>query len=244
VNELTPQGQRMVKALRSERMSAEERARLRARVLRTAAAGSMAAAATATTAKASGALSGAAASPAAAVGAASGPLAKAVSAGLLWKVGVVSALVVASVPVTQSMLVPREQASRSTEHAPRAQRAPAPTVQRVREPTATAPVAQRVAPAPVSSPPRVITVEAAPAPPSPHVPLAKPKHVEASSSLNAESALIEQALEAVRDGDRERARRVLSQHASSYPQGLLAPERERVRARLEAESAVSPAPEP
>jgi hypothetical protein len=247
VKELSPQGRHMVRALRSEQLSAEDRARLRARVLRTAAAASVAAAATVTTAKASGsALSGAAATQASAVSvaAASAPLAKAAGVGLMWKLGVASALMVASVPATQTLLTTHDAKPRVAEHAARAHHAP---VKRVAQHVPVAEPAPVVSPLPVSTPeplvpaPALAVVEPAfePAP----LPAARPKKpaVAQASSLVAESALLEQALQAARDGDPVRARRVLALHALSYPDGLLAPERERVRARLEAES-TAPSP--
>jgi hypothetical protein len=54
----------------------------------------------------------------------------------------------------------------------------------------------------------------------------------APSTLAAESALIERALAALRDGDTAAAEEALARHALLYPQGALAPERERTRTRL------------
>jgi hypothetical protein len=272
---LSPDGQRMVQALRSERMSPDERARLRARVLGSAAAAAtLAAAGTAASQAGAGAVASAAGATqtatlgtaaAAAVAAPVSVGAKVAGAGLLWKLGVASALVVASVPVTQSLVQTRAPAARTVQHEPAARnprlRAPArahegaaePTVSQV-EPAGLVEAARPTEPraaltelAPVEPAPPPADVERAPArapaaralaPTKPRVSVAAP--VEASlaepaapaSSLRAESELLEQALEAERDGQLEQARAALERHALRYPHGLLAPERERVRARL------------
>jgi|GEM_PF-3023347 len=54
----------------------------------------------------------------------------------------------------------------------------------------------------------------------------------AASLLREETALIEQALVALRGGDRARARAFLSTHAQRFPEGALAPERRQTLERL------------
>ena len=51
-------------------------------------------------------------------------------------------------------------------------------------------------------------------------------------TLRAETALIEDALAAIRAGETTRARAVLAQHAAQFPKGLLLRERQRALARL------------
>lgn len=53
-----------------------------------------------------------------------------------------------------------------------------------------------------------------------------------ASTLEAETALIERALRAARMGDDDNARRWLSEHQSRYPNGALAPERQRALEQL------------
>jgi hypothetical protein len=52
------------------------------------------------------------------------------------------------------------------------------------------------------------------------------------STLGEETRLIEQAMLALGDGDRDLAQRSLDEHARRFPRGLLMPERERARERL------------
>jgi TolA-binding protein len=254
---LSPEGQRMVQALRSEAMSPDERARLRARVL-----GSAAAAATLVAASTAASAQAGASAAAGAVGATqtaaatvtatavAAPVsfgAKVAGVSLAWKLGVASALV-AAVPVTHSLVQTREEASRVEQHEP-ARR----TIARERAPRRfvapdPAVFVPRIEPPPVEAPQLAAVVEAASVQPVVAAPAVKPRAeppvsepVAASqsgrpglsaSTLRAESALLEQALEAERDGQLELARQALERHARTYPNGLLAPERERVRARL------------
>jgi TolA-binding protein len=51
-------------------------------------------------------------------------------------------------------------------------------------------------------------------------------------TLRAETALLEQALAALKHGDLAAARRELARHAAQFPNGHLAPERERALARI------------
>ncbi|HET9959060.1 MAG TPA: hypothetical protein VFQ61_31430 [Polyangiaceae bacterium] len=66
-------------------------------------------------------------------------------------------------------------------------------------------------------------------------PVQAPKLTTASgseSSLREETALVDTALIALRDGDRSKARLLLETHARRFPHGLLARERERARRKL------------
>jgi hypothetical protein len=56
--------------------------------------------------------------------------------------------------------------------------------------------------------------------------------VARSSTLEAETALIERALRAARLGDNDSALRWLSEHQYHYPNGALAPERQRALDQL------------
>jgi len=53
------------------------------------------------------------------------------------------------------------------------------------------------------------------------------------AALEAETRLIEQALRAARAGDRDRALAWLAEHQRLYPNGALAPERQRALERLQ-----------
>jgi hypothetical protein len=53
-----------------------------------------------------------------------------------------------------------------------------------------------------------------------------------ASTLEAETMLVERALRAARTGDDDEARRWLSEHQSRYPNGALAPERQRALEQL------------
>ena len=84
----------------------------------------------------------------------------------------------------------------------------------------------RVVVAPQPEPPRrVVTPVRAPKPsasPSP-----------SPSTLRRELALLDVAKSSLRAGDRDGARRALSQHAERFPNGLLAPERARLTKRVD-----------
>jgi hypothetical protein len=54
------------------------------------------------------------------------------------------------------------------------------------------------------------------------------------STLREETVLVERALYALRLGDRDGARRALDEHARRFPDGLLAPERDRALSRVNA----------
>lgn len=69
---------------------------------------------------------------------------------------------------------------------------------------------------------------------------AVPDPLASEDSLQAEARLIAGALEALRRGDLESSRRSLDEHARRFPEGRLAQERERARARLDREWARSP----
>jgi len=57
--------------------------------------------------------------------------------------------------------------------------------------------------------------------------------VARNSGLEAETRLIEQALRAARAGERDQALAWLSEHQRRYPNGKLAPERQRALDRLQ-----------
>ena len=57
---------------------------------------------------------------------------------------------------------------------------------------------------------------------------------ERTSTLGEENALIERALYALKQGDRDGARRALDEHARRFPNGLLARERDRALSRANA----------
>jgi hypothetical protein len=64
------------------------------------------------------------------------------------------------------------------------------------------------------------------------LPVEPPASESAESSLLEETELVERALYALKLGDHEGARRALELHASRFPNGLLARERERALARV------------
>jgi hypothetical protein len=53
-----------------------------------------------------------------------------------------------------------------------------------------------------------------------------------ASTLEEETRLMEQAMLALSEGDRDLAQRSLEEHARRFSRGLLVPERERARERL------------
>lgn len=55
-----------------------------------------------------------------------------------------------------------------------------------------------------------------------------------TTTLREETGLVDAALLAIKAGDRERARALLAEHANKFPNGLLRLERERARSKLEA----------
>jgi hypothetical protein len=94
-----------------------------------------------------------------------------------------------------------------------------------------------VAPEPVPSSPEPSGAEdpASPGlPSSAAFPLDVSDAERAPSSLGEENALIERSLYALRQGDRDGARRALEEHARRFPNGLLARERDRALARANA----------
>lgn len=56
--------------------------------------------------------------------------------------------------------------------------------------------------------------------------------VEDEGTLRAETALMEQALGAIKHGDWVTAKQKLAEHARTFPNGHLAPERERALERM------------
>jgi hypothetical protein len=66
---------------------------------------------------------------------------------------------------------------------------------------------------------------------------------EPESTLREETVLVERALYALRLGDRDGARRALDEHARRFPDGLLAPERDRALSRVNAPAKPDGSPE-
>ena len=258
---LSPDARRLVQALRQERTSEHERARLRARVLRSAAVGAGASAGLASTGLAATAQAGNASGGGASVAAiAHGKSAlaavltaspatlggKLAALGLGVKVSALAVLAVAA-PVLYSASSSREPDA-SARHSKVAEHAPAPVVWprsslALPVPASTherapEPLAERLPPAPVPAiaaasepassfePPRRTPALRLPAP-------ARPEPPAQASTIAAESALIERALAALRDGALAQAHEALARHAARYPDGVLAPERERTRKRLQ-----------
>ncbi|HEX6764966.1 MAG TPA: hypothetical protein VF103_05800 [Polyangiaceae bacterium] len=94
-----------------------------------------------------------------------------------------------------------------------------------------------VAPEPVPSSPEPSGAETPASPGLPSsaaFPLDESDAERARSSLGEENALIERGLYALRQGDRDGARRALEEHARRFPNGLLARERDRALARANA----------
>ena len=158
------------------------------------------------------------------------------------KAALVTALAVgAGYPAVTALLPPSSPAviSLPIDSAPEAAaRAPEPQLARVPEsvprampepvqPTAPEPQRSRVASSSPAAPQRARVaaseLTATPAPPE----------AVRSSTLEAETALIERALRAARAGDAEGARNWLSEHQRRYPNGSLAPERQRALEQLQ-----------
>jgi hypothetical protein len=69
---------------------------------------------------------------------------------------------------------------------------------------------------------------------------AKSRGSEERGQLRDETALLEQALAALRRGDKATARELLNEHQRTFPRGALVPERNRALERLEFETRKSP----
>lgn len=141
--------------------------------------------------------------------------------------------VVASVPAAAAR-APEQRAVRAAEGQPASERQPRleqPEQPPVREVAAETSRVEARTP----NPPAVARSRAAaPAAPQATEPVeASPQAVVRTSALEAETALIERALRAVRAGDRDGALGWLSEHQRRYPNGALAPERQRALERLQ-----------
>jgi hypothetical protein len=163
------------------------------------------------------------------------------------KVGVASTLVVAAAATTVPLLLDTRPPSATTSHSVGTSMPQNPTPARPVETHAPASVAPSRPDPPMPAP---VTKTAAPTPlptgaarradsqPLARDPAAVPKRERSSSlriatsTLSEETRLMEAAMLALHEADRELAGRALAEHARRFPKGLLEPERERALARL------------
>lgn len=137
---------------------------------------------------------------------------------------------VASVPAAAAR-APDQRAARAVEGQPASERQPRLEQPPVREVAAET---SRVEAHTPKTPAVARSRRAAPAaPPTTEPAEASPHAVVRTSALEAETALIERALRAVRAGDRDSALGWLSEHQRRYPNGALAPERQRALEQLQ-----------
>ena len=270
MTKLSPDARRLVYALRDERLSADERARLRARVLgggaalvSTTLAATSASAASATPASAAAVVAvhgkvaaASAAGLGSAVPAAVGT--KVLATGLVLKLGAPLVLALAAVPLVRLSSQPSrapaavvdsqiaEPAHRAARQQGKFECSEAVAALEIQDlPTAddtaaTVPTLAENAPptaAPLHAAVRADTGRTLRPRGAARAVRSMPEPPTQLSTLAAESLLIERALSALRDGDLTLAEHTLTHHAVSYPNGALAPERERTLLRLQRERA-------